>query len=77
MAEYCSDCAPFDGYDINLFKMALKLKRGYEERILCEGCYIRAIRKDEDGNLFLIRLEEGVTTEEAVTQESLIYTPKD
>ena len=66
MAEYCSDCAPFDGYDINLFKMALKLKRGYEKRILCEGCY-----------LFLIRLEEGVTTEEAVTQESLIYTPKD
>jgi hypothetical protein len=74
MADFCSNCSEYTGgYDIDPFKIALKLKRGKQKPIFCEGCYIRGIRKDQDGNLFLIKLEAGEFLEEATTQEALIF----
>ena len=41
MAEFCSQCTtPGDEYDIDVFQIALKLKKGHSENILCEGCLI-------------------------------------
>ena len=60
MSEYCSQCAPsldMQDYDIDLIKLALKVKRGYSINFLCEGCNNRAIYKDETGLLYLGKLE--------------------
>ena len=58
MADFCSQCSPFDNeYDIDLFKIALKLQKGASENILCEGCNIRVVYKDEEGLVYLGRLE--------------------
>ena len=58
MAEFCSQCSPFDNeYDIDIFQIALKLKKGHSKNILCEGCNIRAVYKDEQGLLYLGKLE--------------------
>lgn len=66
MAEFCSDCSPFDEFDINLFTIALDLKPGHSETILCEGCNIKAVYKDEEGLVYLAKeVPEGVELEEA------------
>jgi hypothetical protein len=58
MADYCSKCSPFDGQcEINLIKIALKLKHGHSESFICEGCNNRGIYKDENGILFLAKHE--------------------
>lgn len=73
MAEYCSQCSPFDGaYDIDLLKIVLKLKPGRSFSFLCEGCYNRAVYKDENGNLFLAKDEGGEIKLHPVTIESLM-----
>ena len=62
MAEYCSQCSPFkdtNDYDIDLIKLALKVKRGYSINFLCEGCNNRGIYKDENGLLYLAKLENN------------------
>lgn len=59
MAEYCSVCSPFNGeFDINVFKLALRLENGRSESFLCEGCNLRGVYKDDLGNLFLARSED-------------------
>jgi hypothetical protein len=62
MSEYCSQCSPFKSlgeYDFDLFKMAVKVKRCRSISFVCEGFNNRAIYKDENGNLFLVKKEEG------------------
>lgn len=60
MAEYCSQCSPFkeEGeFDFDLFKLALKVKRGHSLNFLCEGCNNRGIYKDEQGLIYLVKDE--------------------
>lgn len=60
MADYCSQCTPFNKkreYDIDLFTIALELERGYSTSFLCEGCNNRALYKDEEGLLYLVKQE--------------------
>ncbi len=62
MAEYCSQCSPLKEKlksDIDLFTIALELERGYSTTFLCEGCNNRAIYKDEEGLLYLVKEEDG------------------
>ena len=62
MAEYCSQCSPFKQqgkFDINLFKIALKLNRGNSTSFICEGCNNRAVYKDEQGLIYLVKDENG------------------
>ena len=60
MAEYCSQCSPFEkAKDIDLFTIALKLERGYSTSFLCEGCSNRAVYKDEEGLIYLVRFENN------------------
>lgn len=60
MAEYCSQCSPFENrHDIDLFLLALLLKRGRSRSFICEGCANRAIYKDEKGKLYIAKLENG------------------
>lgn len=73
MAEYCSQCSPFgDSFDYDLFKMALKLKKGYSTSFLCEGCENRAVYKDESGRLYLAKEIDGETELVEVVLEDLI-----
>jgi hypothetical protein len=61
MAEYCSQCTPFKKrrmYDIDLFAIARELERGYSTSFLCEGCNNRALYKDEQGLLYLVKAED-------------------
>jgi len=58
MAEYCSQCTPQKGFDIDLFEISLKLERGYSTAFICEGCNNRAIYKDEQGLIYLVRYEQ-------------------
>jgi hypothetical protein len=37
--------------------IALETKRGYSTSFLCEGCNNRAVYKDEEEALYLIKLE--------------------
>ena len=61
MAEYCSQCSPFENRcDFNLFKIATHLRKGQSKNFLCEGCNNRAVNKDEDGNFYLTKLEGKV-----------------
>ena len=73
MAEFCSQCSPFDNeYDIDIFKIALKLKNGHSKNILCEGCNIRAVYKDEQGLIYLGKSEKGEIKLNPVTLEELM-----
>jgi hypothetical protein len=59
MSEYCSKCSPFENdYDIDLAEIALKLDDERSVNIFCEGyCKIRAIYKDEKGNLYFLSVQ--------------------
>jgi hypothetical protein len=70
MAEFCSICEP-EYFDINLAKIALDLEQGHSENILCEGCGIKAVYKDEVGALFLGILENGEIVLKPIQLESL------
>lgn len=61
MAEFCSQCSPFEVFDFDLQRMALDLKKGHSVNFLCEGCNNRAIYKDEEGRLYLAKNEKGKT----------------
>lgn len=74
MAEYCSKCSPFGGeFDIDLFKIALKIENGRSESFICEGCNIRAVYKDEVGNVYLARLENKEIKLHPVVIEDLMH----
>ncbi|CAN0176404.1 unnamed protein product [Ectocarpus fasciculatus] len=55
MAEFCSQCTPFEMADFELTKMAIHLERGHSHTFPCEGCANRAIYKDEEGRLWLAK----------------------
>ena len=75
MAEYCSQCTPFEGKsEFNLFRIALSLKRGHSVNFLCEGCDNRAIYKDEEGSLYLAKLDGKDVKLYPVKIEELIPT---
>lgn len=72
MAEFCSQCSPFEEYDIDLKKMALTLRKGYSQSFLCEGCSNRALWRDENGQLSLIRITNGKEETLEVSLDDLI-----
>jgi len=75
MAEYCSRCSPFENeFDINLFRIALNLKKGYSETFLCEGCSNRGIYKDDTGRLYLAKSVEGEIVLKSINIEELLNT---
>ena len=58
MAEYCSQCSPFENeFDIDLFRIAIKVKKGHSINLLCEGCNNKTIYRDEDGLIYLVKDE--------------------
>lgn len=57
MAEYCSKCKILPYADFSLFGIALKLKRGATENVICEGCNIKGLTKDHKGKLYLHKRE--------------------
>ena len=60
MAEYCSQCSPFENqHDIGLFRIAIFLRRGRSKSFICEGCNNRAVYKDENGKVYLAKQIEG------------------
>lgn len=55
MAEFCSNCDALHS-DYDLFRLALFLPKGRSRNLLCEGCNLRAIYKDNEGNIFLAKM---------------------
>lgn len=73
MADYCSKCSPFEGeFEIDLLKIALRLKNGHSELVMCEGCNIRGVYKDEGGKLYLARAEKNEVNLYPVAIEDLM-----
>lgn len=72
MAEYCSKCTPFFEADYKLFWIALKLKKGRSFNVLCEGCNVVAIYKDENRKLYLGRKVDGEVKLEPVNIDDLM-----
>jgi hypothetical protein len=73
VAEFCSLCSPFENqFDIDLVYIALHLERGHSESFICEGCFVRAIYKDENGNIYLGKLEQKEIKLHPVKIEDLI-----
>ena len=73
MADYCTQCTPFEGgSDIDLAKIALQLKPGHSESFVCEACNNRAIYKDADGRLFLGKAEGNEVNLHPVSIEQLM-----
>ena len=75
MSEYCSQCSPFtDEYEIDLFKITIKLKNGRSESFFCEGCNNRGLYKDEIGKLYLAKKEKDEINLQPVNIEDLVKT---
>ena len=72
MAEFCSECTPFEYPDIDLVQIALDLSPGRSESFICEGCNNRAVYKDEEGRLYLAKQEQGQIKLHPTTIEQLI-----
>ncbi|MEM9894802.1 MAG: hypothetical protein AAF789_00415 [Bacteroidota bacterium] len=56
MAELCSHCSQFGEdypYNFDLISIDLRLKPGYSQIFLCEGCEIRGVYKDNVGLIYL------------------------
>lgn len=76
MAEFCSDCAKrlgFKNFDIDIIEIGNKLKEGYCEDVLCEGCPISAIGKFK-GEIIILKYNSWFnikTNEEIKPQEIL------
>jgi hypothetical protein len=70
MAEFCSICEP-EYFDIDLTSIALELTPGHSIELLCEGCNIRAVYKDESGILYLGRLTGTEISLEPIEIEKL------
>ena len=65
MAEFCSVCASHYGMepDIDIQLIALELKPGEQEPVLCEGCGLIAIVKTVTGEIDLVYRETKPTQE--------------
>ncbi len=55
MAEFCNNCAKDWGMetDIDIYKIHRRLKRGYQESVICEGCEMISVSKEADGSLMV------------------------
>ncbi|MEM9261463.1 MAG: hypothetical protein AAGA62_17620 [Bacteroidota bacterium] len=53
MAEFCNTCAERIGThpDFDVYRIHRRLKRGYYQVVLCEGCGMVAVLKEENGEL--------------------------
>ena len=70
MSEYCSRCSPFESWDYDLMMIALDLENGHSENILCEGCDILGVYKDESGKLYLaVKTEKEIEMKAANIEE--------
>jgi len=60
MSEYCSDCSPFkNNFDIDLDKIASKLRKGETVEFICEGCSNRLLYKDTSNKIFIGKFHKG------------------
>jgi hypothetical protein len=59
-----------------LFKIVLKLKKGYSTSFLSEGCENRAVYKDDKGLLYLAKRIKGEIELFEVSLEDLMHTTK-
>jgi len=64
------------GYDIDLYRIACRLKRGYMSSFLCEGCNRRAISKEEDGTYQIAHVINGEYHWEQLNLDVLKTTKK-
>lgn len=50
MAEFCTDCAKKIDVapEIDVEKIFKRLKPGYQQSVLCEGCGLVALHKEEE-----------------------------
>jgi len=75
MSEYCSRCSPLDSWDFDLVKIALNLDKGHSENILCEGCNVRGVYKDESGNIYLaVKTEKKIKMKAVNIEECSPFT---
>ena len=78
MSEFCSSCYEEDihfGYDIDLYKAARSLKKGYSFSFLCEGCNRRAVYRDEEGLFYMVRVVNEEFVYENIQLEELKTKP--
>ncbi len=63
MADYCKDCAEkhgFPEFDIDVLQEAQAMEAGEYVSVLCEGCSLMRIEKDQDGNILVgYALDDG------------------
>jgi hypothetical protein len=76
MADFCNKCAAEMWNDqvepeIDVHGIADQLEPGYFESVLCEGCGIRAIGKNDNGEILIAILEEEGHIEDMVKWVSL------
>ena len=64
MAEFCNKCSEEWGspeIDINVYSIHRNLRKGQMESVLCEGCGMKAVSKDEKGNLKIAYINDSNT----------------
>jgi len=71
MADFCNKCAPeMWGKnvppDIDVYRIGESLEFGHFESVLCEGCRVRAVGKDQGGRVLIALLEEEGQVEDQV-----------
>ncbi len=73
MADYCTLCADQVGFpvDIDVRKIAETLEPGTYVPVLCEGCGMNAVGKDENGQV-IVHLPENVRDDSC---ESYLWVP--
>lgn len=54
MAEFCTTCADrfHELVDINIDTIISRLKDGHTQPVLCEGCGLVALQKDDEGIVY-------------------------
>ncbi len=52
--------------DIDVYQIAEGLEFGHFESVLCEGCRVRAVGKDQGGRILIALLEEEGHVEDQV-----------
>jgi hypothetical protein len=52
--------------DIDVYRIAEGLEFGHFESVLCEGCRVRAVGKDQGGRVLIALLEEEGHVEDQV-----------
>jgi hypothetical protein len=76
MADFCNKCAPEmwgkdAPPDIDVYQIAEGLEFGHFASVLCEGCRVRAVGKDNGGKILVALLEEEGHVEDQVKWVSL------